>query len=742
MIEFDKKNIIIIDAISDYTYKKRLKVLREQKAAQTQWKIQNYSNMDEDDYGSVPPPEGFQFFPEFNDPENYTFYGAELWSRNFYNLLKVHPVYIDLNDALCGRWMFILQRFRPFENAVSKKNLDMAPIFNFEWLRNDQELYDLMPGIGKMHHFAPDYTIGLTLGWKGIREKIEFYRKKNLSQESQELYNAELLTLDGIHSWIANSIEALANLEQSIPEGPVLENVRCMKACNEWIIDNPPRTFLEACQWIAWFNMVNRTYNRAGSGCQLDVVLLPYYRRDVEAGILTSEEATFILSCLLLNDPVYYQIGGPDSETGEDITNELSFLILEAAHNLKSTVNLTIRYFDKLDRRLFRRGLEILMEDKRGYPRFSGNKALVDGFMKNGYSASLARKRIAVGCNWMSLPGLEYTLNDLIKVNMAKVFEVAFYECVDAGITGTENIFQCFANHLKRAVDCLKAGIDFHLKNQYKNAPELVLNLCSHGPIEKGLDASHGGMEYYNIAIDGAGIAVVADSFAAMQQRIEDEKILTWDQCIQAVKNNFEGDEGRYVQAVLSSSYRYGYGGTSADQWALRISRLFTDIVIGSRTPDGFLTIPGLFSWVNTIAFGKTVGATPNGRKANEPINHGANPNPGFRKDGALSAMSSAIAMVQPGFGNTAPWQLEFDPSIIDNGEAIENMAALIETHFEQGGTLININIIDGEKIREAYKDPAKYPDLIVRVTGFTAYFSALSPELRKLIVDRMITGS
>ena len=740
MDEFDKKNIMVFEAAADYSFENRLDTLRNRKNEQTQWKIRNVANMDEDDYGSVPPPGNFQFVPECNDPENHTYYGAELWGRNFRNLLCVHPVYIDLNDALCGRWMFILQRFRPFESAISNKNMEMAPVFNFDWLRQDQKLYDLLPGIGKMHHFAPDYQIGLSLGWRGLREKVEYYRAKNLEPESRELYHAEREALDGIHCWMQHSIDALNDLESTIESGAVRANIEEMIRCNEWVIDNPPRTFLEACQWIAWFNMVNRTYDRAGSGCQLDLELLPYYRRDIAAGILTPEKATFILACLFLNDPTYYQIGGPDSESGEDVTNELSFLILEAAHQLKTTVNVTIRCFDKLDRKLFLRGIEILMEDKQACPRFSGDKALVSGFMKNGYSEELARQRIAVGCNWMSLPGLEYTLNDLVKVNMAKVFEVAFLECAQNGKFGTEEIFRHFAEHLRRAVDCLKQGIDFHLEHQYQNAPELILNLCSHGPIEKGKDASHGGMEYYNIAIDGAGLAVVADSFAAMQQRIETEHILTWADCVKAVLNNFEGQEGRYIQSMLSASCRYGYGGTPADQWALRISELFTRIVRDSRTPNGYLTIPGLFSWANTIAFGKTVGATPNGRKAEEPINHGANPNPGFRKDGAFSAMGNAIAMVQPGYGNTAPWQLELNPMILNQEDAIMNIAAVIDAHFEQGGTLININVVDGKKIREAYLDPTKYPDLVVRVTGFTAYFSALSPEFRKMIVDRIVT--
>lgn len=124
------------------------------------------------------------------------------------------------------------------------------------------------------------------------------------------------------------------------------------------------------------------------------------------------------------------------------------------------------------------------------------------------------------------MPGLEYTLNDLIKINLAKVFEVAFWEMMEQGAPSTERLFALYRYHLDLAVQCVAAGIDFHMKNQYRNAPELMLNLFSHGPIEKGLDASHGGMTYYNICVDAADLATVADSFASLQQRIEQEKRL------------------------------------------------------------------------------------------------------------------------------------------------------------------------------------------------------------------------
>ncbi len=718
----------------DYSYQSRLAALRQVKQAQTQEKIRRNGYMDEDDYGSVLPPEDFVFYPEYNDPENMTFYGAKMWGKNFRHLMEVHPVYVDKNDALAGRWMFILQRMRPFESVVSSKNLGNAPGFDYSALKPIHEKYCIVPGIGKMHHFGGDYQIGLDLGWSGLLEKVRHFHLTAADEEARELYAAEEDVLLGIMNWIERTIQKIREMEAAEQEPAIRENLHRMASTNEWILHHPARNLLEACQWICWYNMAERIYCRSGAGCQLDQMLWPYYSESKRCG-MTDEEVTFILGCFLLCDPHYYQLGGPAPD-GSDNTNELSYLILEAAHRIKSTANITIRVFEGMDEHLMRRGLEILFEDRLGFPRFSGDKALVEGFMRNGYTAELARQRIALGCNWMSLPGLEYTMNDLIKINLAKVFEVAFLEYQGSS---SEELYQLFQAHLKTAVRCVEEGIDFHLRNQYRNAPELLLNLICHGPIEKGRDASHGGVSYYNIAVDGAGIATVADSFAALQVQCEKSGRLTWKQVKDACKNDFSGAGGEIIRSILAQTPMYGSGGSIADQWAKRISLLFSEMIAGERTPDGHRMIPGLFSWANTIPFGQAVGATPNGRHSGKPINHGANPNNGFRKDGAFTAAAIAIASVQPGYGNTAPFQLELNDTITNREAAIDNVAAVIRTHFELGGTLVNVNIVNSDQILQANQDPEAYPNLIVRVTGFTAYFAALSPDFRQLVVDRII---
>ena len=694
------------------TYDERIQRLKLRKLEQTDEKIRVEGLLDEDDYGRVVPPEGlWNIIPNHEDG---SFYGYDAWAENFCSLMDVHPVYVDPDDAFAGRWMYFMSKMRP-----NKWN----PDYPYDHLKENIRKYDIICGIGDDAHFAPDYAMGLKLGWKGIREKIEYYKSVNTLPEQQHFYEIHLRAIKSIQGWISRHIEKAREMG--------LEEVAQV---NEAVLDNPPSTLREACQWIIWYHLASRTYNRDGAGGQIDELLRPYYENDIKAGCIDRETAVYYLACFLINDPIYWQLGGPD-ESGKDQTSEISFLILEAADKINTSLNITVRVHDGLDKDLMRKAVECLVRNKNGWPRFSGDQALVEGFAKNGFAESLARQRIAVGCNWMSLPGLEYTMNDLVKVNMAKVFEVAFKET--GSFEGTEALWNRFIEHLKVAVHTAAEGIRHQLAYQKYNEPELILNLLSHGPIEKALDASDGGAAYYNLAIDGAGLAVAADSFAAVQTHVEEEANMTWEQLRHAIAQDFEGVENERVRLILKKTGRYGKEGSAGQKWAERISEVFSEIVRSESEP-GKCFIPGLFSWANTVGFGAAVGATPDGRKAGKPISPGANPMPGFVADGASLSLAKAVAAVQPGYGNTAPMQWEIDPGM-GKEENIEIIEAIIRAHFRLGGTLINVNVMDKAKVLEAHKDPSLYPDLVVRVTGFTAYFSMLSPEFRQLVVDRIL---
>jgi formate C-acetyltransferase len=714
---------------NSFIYQEQIDHLRLRKFAQTREKIKVEGLLDEDDYGRVlPPANAWKSIP--NHPDG-SFYGLDGWKTNFCDMMETHPVYVDPKDAFAGRWVYFMSRMR-----ANKWN----PDYPFNHLKPDFEKYDIISGIGDDAHFAPNYQLGLSLGWQGILDKIEHYRKVNTSTEQSEFYDAHEQVVKSIQGWISRHIDLIETLIVTETDPTLKTNLEEMAETNRNILSAPPQTLRGAIQWIIWYHLASRTYNRDGAGGQIDEMLRPFYEKDLAEGRIDREKAVYLLACFMLNDTIYWQLGGPNKD-GIDQTSEISFVILDAADKANCSINLTIRVHDGINQELFNKSLYYLIKNKNAWPRYSGDKALVEGFMKNGFDAQLARQRIAVGCNWMSLPGLEYTMNDLVKVNMAKVFEVAYTEMMGdkSENPSTLKLWGIYIHHLKKAVHAAAEGIRHQLKYQKYNEPELILNLLSHGPLEKGLDVSDGGAEYYNLAIDGAGLSIVADSFAALEQRIEAEQKTSWEEVTYHLEGNFEGMEGERIRLLLKNSQHYGQGNSLGDQWAKKLGEAFTDMVRTESNPELKHTfIPGFFSWANTIGFGQHVGATPNGRKSHTPISHGANPCPGFSKDGASLALACAVAQIQPGYGNTAPMQWELDPTLATHNHA-QLIGSIIKTHFEMGGTLINVNIMDKDQILDAHKDPAKYPELVVRVTGFTAYFSMLTPEFRQLVVDRIL---
>ena len=341
------------------------------------------------------------------------------------------------------------------------------------------------------------------------------------------------------------------------------------------------------------------------------------------------------------------------------------------------------------------------------------------------------------------MPGKEYSLNDCVKINVAKVYDLSFREMMDhkdEEVPSMERLLSIFKRHLKRAVEVIAEGLNIHMAKQQYVTPELVMNLMMHNTIETGTDITVCA-EIQTLCLDGAGLATVADSLAAIEQRVIKEKRLTWEELDQVLKSNFEGVKGERIRLMLKSSERYCQGNSLGDKWADYLSRLFADYVVNQPMPEGRCLVPGWFSWSNTIVMGKQVGATPDGRFAGTPITHGANPNPGFRRDGAATGMATGIARIQTGYGNTCPLQLEMDPKLGVQEGGIEKYIQLMNTHFDLGGTLINVNILDHDKLMAANENPDLYPDLVVRVTGFTAYFITLSPEFRQLVVDRFVDG-
>ncbi|MFP3897554.1 MAG: pyruvate formate lyase family protein [Anaerolineales bacterium] len=740
--------------VGEPTYQQRIDALRETKREHTDIKIERDGHFDTDDHGYIPWTEPIPFEPVYNHPEGGC-YGIKCIGENFRRWLEVHPVYIHPMSSLAGAWVHkgipgVNGRPLPCQEVYEDRGTLRGDGYPRNWRPEDRpshlyplhEKYNIYnPGIGSPNHLGPDMQIGLDLGWGGLLDKIRRYRERNRPEDTS-FYDGEEQLVLGIQTWIRRHVTRAREMAAA-EENPVLrENLLDMVEINEWVVAKPPRTFREACQFLVWFQSVDRMWGLGGAMGQLDELLLPYYESDLEAGTEDEESFVWHLSSLFFNDPHYSQIGG-QAPDGRDLTSPVSFLVLEAMHQLRTPSNIALRVHEDMDPGLLRQAVTNICEDGTGVS-FACSKGLDEGFARNGFPNQLARMRAKVGCNWTALPGVEYCLQDVTRLCLVMPLLLALDEVVsDEDMPETmDALWDRYAHHLGVSVDTVKEGKDIHMEHQADNYPEIVLNLFCHGPIERGLDAAAGGVDIIDLAMDGIGLATVADSFAAIEQRVVEEGRLTWQELVQHLEDDFADAER--VRLMLNNIPRYGAGGTRADWWAKRVADLWDHLVRDTPTENGWRCIPGLFSHGGVNKYGEKVGATPNGRHAGEPVSHSADPDPGFLPGGAVAvtAKANAVAEVQPRWGNTTPLQIELDHDLVNDLGGMETIENLIKTHNRQGGTLINMNVVSKEQVLEAHADPSTHPDLMVRVTGYSAYFNSLSREYRQPIVDRILQES
>lgn len=715
-------------------YYDRIRAMHDSKIYYNKEKLKKYGgSIDIDDHGFICFDDELDFTPEYN--EDGMIYGCALIGRNLRRFINCIPAYIHPDSALAGCWAGVFQRFA---------NIGLRPSDRpGEDLRALHEKYGMLQtGIAGMNHLGPDMTIGLQLGWKGLLQKVRYYRDFNNPADT-DFYDGEEELVLGILEYTKRHADYARELAEKETDPVRKENYLEIARINDNLCEEPPHTFREACQFLAIFQSVDRTYFAGGALGQLDELLRPYFEHDIKAGRLTEEEAVWIIASLLYNDTHYSQIGGRLPDGSRDLASRLSFLILDATHILHIPNNIAVRVYDGMNEDLLRRALEYILEDGSGVC-FSLSHGIEEGYAKNGHPIELARMRAKVGCNWVALPGIEYPLQDVTRLNMTWALLYAMDEVMESGNPTLEDLWEHFHKHLSIMVQCIKDGYDLHYEVVSRNLPEIVLNLFCHGPIERGVNCASGGVDIIGLNVDGIALATVADSFAAIEQRVVKEKKITWEQLYAAMKNNFEGEGEENMRLMLKNIRRFGDPESPAEAWAERIRDDYVQLVKGSPTKKHHLqVIPGMFSHGDVFMYGKHLPATPNGRKYGDPISHSNEPDPGFAK--GLSSFSptlkaNAVAKVQPGYGNSSPLHLDIDSDMLNRAGGIDALMALVHTHDQMGGTLINMNCITKEQIRKAHADPDSCPDLVVRVTGYSAFFASLSKEYRQQVVDRYLT--
>jgi formate C-acetyltransferase len=261
------------------------------------------------------------------------------------------------------------------------------------------------------------------------------------------------------------------------------------------------------------------------------------------------------------------------------------------------------------------------------------------------------------------------------------------------------------------------------------------------GCIENGLDMTCGGAKYNFSSISGRGLGTVADSLAAIKKLVFEEKVLTMKELIDAFNNNYKGRED-IRQILLSHVPKYGNDDDFVDNIARDIAEMFCDEVSKHSTIRGGIFRPGFFSYGMHVVEGSFLGATPNGRRAGEAVSNSISPSNGVEMKGPTAVLKSCSKINHRKISNGCSLNLKLLPSLLKTENDIRNLAILTKTYFNLGGMHVQFNVVDNKILKDAQKNPEKYKDLVVRVSGYSAYFIDLGKSIQDDIISRTELGN
>jgi len=383
-----------------------------------------------------------------------------------------------------------------------------------------------------------------------------------------------------------------------------------------------------------------------------------------------------------------------------------------------------------------------------GQPSVFNTEAIIQELIRQGKSIIDARNGGASGCVETGAFGKEsYILTGYF--NLTKVLEVVLHNGVDprtgkeigiktgapAAFATFEDLFEAYRNQLKHFIDVKIRGnrIIERLWAEYLPAP--FLSILIDDCIRNGKDYNAGGARYNTSYIQGVGIGSITDSITAIKYQVFDRKKLSLEEFIEALRNNFTENDP-LKRMLLDETPKYGNDDEYPDQIMREIFESFYEAVDGRPNTKGGHYRINLLPTTCHVYFGKITGATPDGRKAGEPLSEGISPVQGADRKGPTSVLKSAAKMDHLRTGGTLLNQ-KFTPQVLADEEGIEKLAQLIRAYFTMDGHHIQFNVVTADTLRKAQREPEKYKDLIVRVAGYSDYFVDLGADLQDEIIRR-----
>ena len=626
---------------------------------------------------------------------------------------------------------------------------------------------------------VPDYAKALNHGLSWLVEEAEQELKKVRYGGINDIKKADFLKSVIIMlpalARLANRYAGLASEMAARENNPRRKGEldRIAQACRN-VPANRPRSLHEAMQafWFIWLMVAGGTT----PGGRFDQFMYPFYRADKDAGRLTDGETLELLEMMRIKVMQLnfvsggraqrqkwsgmarwnnWVIGGVDAE-GRDATNELSYLILDAALDCQTPHHtITIRVNEGTPDALMKKGLE-LVRTGIGMPAFISDRSYIDFLVDQGVPLTEARDYAIAGCIDPNLPG-KSRINAFGMFIVPRVFEIAMNNGVDPR-TGRQlgprtGEFTSFADY-DAFLRAFKAQLAYFmgltaeehnilLQAQTELFPDAFHSVLMDDAIRVGRDALDRQMPFENgSALNLVGMINVADSLAAVKKLVFEEKRISAAQLKAAIDANWNGDGFAAVRKLCQEAPKYGNGDPYVDAIAADVYRFWAETAVTFPSVWGGHARPTGISITAHAPGGALTGATPDGRLAGETLADGAM-SPGQARDthGPTAVLRSALAIEQREYQATL-LNMKFHPTALASDEDLLKLSHLVRTYLMQGGKHIQFNVVDKQTLIHAQKHPEMHRDLIVRVAGYSAYFVQLTPQVQEEIIKRTEIGS
>lgn len=635
-------------------------------------------------------------------------------------------------------------------------------------------------------HLAVNYPrllkeglVGYETRTKKLLEELDMTDPDSI--DKRVFYKAVLYVIDAVHSFAlrySNLAKELANKETN--EERKQELLEMSEICKN-VPYNPAQSFKEAVQSVWFIQLILQIESNGHSLSygRFDQYMYHYYKKDKDAGIITDEEVLELLDCLWIKtltinkvrsqahtlssagSPMYQNvtIGGQTTDK-KDAVNAMSFLVLRSVAQTRLTQpNLTVRYHKNLDKHFYDECIEVV---KLGFgmPAFNNDEVIIPSFINWGVKEEDAYNYSAIGCVETAVPGKwGYRCTGMSYINFPRVLLCAMNNGVDLTsnkrFTKGYGYFKDFKTYeelvsawdktvreMTRYSVIVENAID---KASERDVPDILCSALTDDCIGRGKTIKEGGAVYDFISGLQVGIANMADSLSAIKKLVYDEKKITQEELWNAILDNFNSPENQKIQEMLiNEAPKYGNDNDDVDQLVVEAYDSYLDEIKKypntryNRGPIGGIRYGGTSSISANVGQGMGTYATPDGRKAWEPLAEGCSPAHNADKSGPTAVFKTVSKLPTEKITGGVLLNQKMTPTMLASEENKQKLEMLIGAFFNRlHGYHVQYNIVSKETLLDAQAHPEKHKDLIVRVAGYSAFFNVLSKKTQDDIIGR-----